>query len=200
MKALKKHTLSFLLVIIFCIYALHQKIGGSTIYIISNNSSNSSTSSLIDDTTSNPKANKPIPTQVKIPSTKTLPPQIPAKTTNNSGGMMGDGGAATSGFGMGGVMMALYKDGTYIGNVADAYYGNVQVKIDITGGKIADVIFLQYPNDRQTSVEINNQAMPYLKSEAIQAQNASVDGVSGATETSQAFIESLASALAQAKN
>lgn len=91
-----------------------------------------------------------------------------------------------------------YKNGTYTGSVADAFYGNIQVQAVISGGKITDVIFLQYPSDRRTSIEINSQAMPYLKQEAIAAQSAQVDGVSGATATSQAFIESLGSALQQA--
>jgi uncharacterized protein with FMN-binding domain len=92
-----------------------------------------------------------------------------------------------------------YKDGTYTGKVADAYYGNLQVSATISGGKISDVKFLQYPNDRQTSIMINQQAIPVLKQEAIQAQSAQVDIVSGATQSSQAFIESLASALSKAK-
>ena len=91
-----------------------------------------------------------------------------------------------------------YKDGTYIGNSADAYYGSVQVKAIISGGKITDVQFLNYPQDRRTSQQINSQAMPYLTSEAIAAQSANVDMVSGASETSQAFQKSLASALSQA--
>jgi uncharacterized protein with FMN-binding domain len=91
-----------------------------------------------------------------------------------------------------------YKDGQYTGVVADAFYGNIQVKATITGGKISDIIFLQYPNDRRTSIDINTQAMPYLRSEAIQVQNAQVDIVSGATDSSRAFRTSLESALAQA--
>ncbi len=91
-----------------------------------------------------------------------------------------------------------YKDGTYTGSVADAFYGNVQIQVVIGGGRITDVVFLQYPNDRSTSIAINTQAMPYLKQEAIQAQSAQVDIVSGASDTSQAFQASLASALAQA--
>ena len=47
---------------------------------------------------------------------------------------------------------------------------------------------------------INGQAMPMLTSEAVQVQSANVDIVSGATFTSQAFQQSLGSALAQAKN
>jgi len=74
------------------------------------------------------------------------------------------------------------------------------VQVVVQGGKLTDVTFLDYPQTHQTSVYINSQAMPYLKQEAIQAQSANVNMVSGATLTSQAFIQSLASALSQAKN
>lgn len=90
-----------------------------------------------------------------------------------------------------------YKDGRFTGNPADAYYGTIQVQAVISGGKITDVVFLNYPQDRQTSVLINRQAMPILKSETIAAQSAEVNIVSGATDTSSAFITSLASALRQ---
>lgn len=93
-----------------------------------------------------------------------------------------------------------YTDGTYTGSTADAYYGMVQVKATIQAGKLTDVTFLQYPNDRRTSQYINSQAMPQLRQEAIQAQSANVSGVSGASDTSAAFRESLSNALAQAKN
>ena len=92
-----------------------------------------------------------------------------------------------------------YRDGSYTGPVADAYYGNVQIRATVSGGKLTDVAFLQYPNDRGTSRAINGQAMPYLIQEAIQAQAANVDIVSGATDTSIAFQQSLGAALAQAK-
>lgn len=93
-----------------------------------------------------------------------------------------------------------YADGTYTGNAADAYYGLVQVRVTVRGGKLTDVAFLQYPNDRSTSLYINSQAMPLLQQEALQAQSANVSGVSGASETSAAFQESLASALSKAKS
>ena len=92
-----------------------------------------------------------------------------------------------------------YKDGSYTGIAADAYYGFIQVKAVISGGKITDVIFLQYPNDRNTSREINAQAMPWLKQEAIAIQGSNVDTISGASESSKAFRQSMASALSQAK-
>lgn len=92
-----------------------------------------------------------------------------------------------------------YKDGTYTGKSSDAFYGYVQVRATISGGKLNDITILDYPQDRDNSVEINNSALPQLKQEAIRAQTSQVDGVSGATDTSQAFKESLGDALAQAK-
>ena len=92
-----------------------------------------------------------------------------------------------------------YNDGTYTGSVADAYYGNIQVEAIIKNGQIADVKFLQYPSDRSTSRYINSQADPYLTQEAIQTQNANVNIISGATDSSMAFQQSLASALSQAQ-
>lgn len=106
-------------------------------------------------------------------------------TTNTSGTSAGSGSGA-------------YKDGTYTGSVADAVWGNVQVKVVIQNGKITSVQFLQYPNDRGRSIEINQYADPQLIQEAIQAQSANVDIVTGATDTSDAFIQSLTDALAQA--
>jgi uncharacterized protein with FMN-binding domain len=94
---------------------------------------------------------------------------------------------------------AGYKDGTYTGSVADAQWGNVQVQVTIKGGKITNVQFLQYPNERDRSILINQYADPQLSSEAIQAQSANVDIVSGATDTSEAFMQSLSDALSQAK-
>lgn len=92
-----------------------------------------------------------------------------------------------------------YKDGSYTGKSSDAFYGYVQVRATVSGGKLTDVTVLDYPQDRENSVMINDNALPLLKQQAIQAQSARVDGVSGATDTSQAFMESLGDALAQAK-
>src|SRR5581483_632873 len=94
---------------------------------------------------------------------------------------------------------STYKDGTYTGIVTDAFYGPYQVQAVISGGKISDIVFLQYPNDRGTSREINSQAMPLLKQEAITAKSARVDIVSGATQSSGAFQQSLQSALDKAR-
>lgn len=91
-----------------------------------------------------------------------------------------------------------YKDGTYAGSSVDATYGNVQVQVTVKGGKITDVQFLDHPSGRGESVSINNMAMPILTQEAISAQSANVQTVSGATFTSGAFVQSLQSALDKA--
>ena len=97
------------------------------------------------------------------------------------------------------VTVTAYKDGEYTGDIADAIYGNIQVKAIVSGGKLTDVQFLDYPKDRQRSLQISTEATPILKTEAITAQSAQVDIVSGATQTSAAFIESLKSALTKAQ-
>jgi uncharacterized protein with FMN-binding domain len=115
-------------------------------------------------------------------------------TSGSSGGSSSSGsqqGSASSTTGQ-------YKNGSYTGAAADAQWGYIQVKITIQNGKLTNVQFLQYPNHRDRSVEINNYAMPQLSSEAISAQSAQVDVISGATDTSEAFIQSLGDALSQA--
>jgi uncharacterized protein with FMN-binding domain len=92
----------------------------------------------------------------------------------------------------------IYKDGTFTGSVEDAYYGNIQVQAVIQNGRIADVIFLQYPNDNRTSIRINTQSNAYLKEEAIAAQSANVNIISGASDSSFAFRKSMATALLRA--
>lgn len=125
-------------------------------------------------------------------------PSTPSSTatTSPTTSSMGMG----NGSGMQGGMMnsSKYKDGTYTSAVADAFYGNVQIQLTVSSGKITDVNFLQYPNDRRTSQYISQQAMPYLKQEAIAAQSDQVNTISGATQTSRGFREAMQSALAQA--
>ncbi|HEX5456703.1 MAG TPA: FMN-binding protein [Candidatus Saccharimonadales bacterium] len=94
---------------------------------------------------------------------------------------------------------AKYKDGTYTGSVEDAYYGDIQVQAVVSGGKITDVKFLKYPDDQENSIYINQQAMPYLRQEAIAAQSSDVNIITGATDTAQAFIRSMDDALNQAR-
>ncbi|TGQ53095.1 FMN-binding protein [Mesorhizobium sp. M1C.F.Ca.ET.193.01.1.1] len=91
-----------------------------------------------------------------------------------------------------------YVDGVYAGPAADAYYGIIQLQALVQGGRLTALKILRYPNDRRTSVNINRQALPMLRDEAIAAQSADVDIISGATLTSKAFIQSLRGALRKA--
>ncbi len=92
-----------------------------------------------------------------------------------------------------------YKDGTYNGPVADAIYGRLQVVATVQNGKLASIQVPVYPTDGGHTLEVSQQSLPILKQEAITAQSANIDIISGATQTSQAFQQSLAAALAMAK-
>src|SRR3989344_5286182 len=89
-----------------------------------------------------------------------------------------------------------FINGSYVGKATDSFYGIVQVKAIIQGGRLTDVGFLKFPNDRETSIGVSNRSLPILRQEAITAQSADIDSVSGATQTAEAFNISLASALA----
>jgi uncharacterized protein with FMN-binding domain len=93
-----------------------------------------------------------------------------------------------------------YRDGAYTGPVVDAYYGLMQIQAIIKGGRLTSIRVLKYPNDRRTSIFINRQALPMLRDEVISAQSARVDIISGATLSSEAFIQSLDAAMSQASS
>lgn len=87
---------------------------------------------------------------------------------------------------------------TVTGDSVQTIFGNVQVAITISGTKLVDVQALTLPTDRSRSARISDYAGPMLRSEAIQAQSAQIHVVSGATYTSRAYSQSLASALKKA--
>lgn len=93
-----------------------------------------------------------------------------------------------------------YKDGTYQGVDASNRYGDIQVSITVSGGKIVGVTFDQLNSDDRHSEQINELAAPDLKSQTLAAQGSKIDGVSGATITTESYIESLESALDKAKS
>jgi uncharacterized protein with FMN-binding domain len=87
---------------------------------------------------------------------------------------------------------------TYTGEVADTRWGPVQVEITVTNDKITVARTTQVPSDNPRDQEINSYAVPVLNQEAVQAQSAQIDAVSGATVTSDGYIQSLQSAIDQA--
>ena len=90
-------------------------------------------------------------------------------------------------------------DGTYTGATEQTQFGDVQVKVTVSGGKITDVSALHLTDREFRSVQISNQAAPILRQEVLSAQTANVDFVSGATYTSDGYLSSVQSALDQAK-
>ncbi len=87
---------------------------------------------------------------------------------------------------------------TVTGAVAQTRWGPVEVRLTLSGGKITAVDVVQYPNGNGRDQEINADALPILVQETISAQSANIDMVSGATVTSDGYVQSLQSALDQA--
>jgi uncharacterized protein with FMN-binding domain len=110
------------------------------------------------------------------PGTTTAPPPAPSDAT--TGGGTADVTEVT-------------------GPTVSTRYGPVQVKIEVSAGTITDVVALQLPSGGRSG-RISDSAEPTLHDEALAAQSASIDGVSGATYTSRAYEQSLQAALDQA--
>jgi uncharacterized protein with FMN-binding domain len=91
-------------------------------------------------------------------------------------------------------------DGTYVGDGSRNRFGTVKVQVVYAGGQLSDVQILQYPNGDNRSIRINQYALPILINETIQAQGSNINGVGGATYTSNSYYQSLQSALDKAQS
>lgn len=114
--------------------------------------------------------------------------------SSGSSGSAGSAGAAPAPRAAQGATAA----GTYTGDSVMTRWGAVQVEITVADGKITDVQAVEYPQNNARDRQINAYALPVLAQEATQAQSAQIDVVSGATVTSDGYIQSLQSALDQA--
>jgi uncharacterized protein with FMN-binding domain len=126
-------------------------------------------------------------------TTVAAPPATSTGTTGTVGtgsGTPSTGGSTTSDAGA--------ADGTYTGQTVSTRFGDVQVQVTVSGGLISDVTALHLTYRDGRSVSISNRAVPILRQEVLSAQSASVQMVSGATYTSEAYLSSLQSALDQA--
>jgi uncharacterized protein with FMN-binding domain len=84
---------------------------------------------------------------------------------------------------------------TVTSEAVSTQYGPVQLQVTIKGGKITDIQAVQLPSQDPKDVEINNYAAPILRQSALSAQSANIDVVSGATYTSEGYMQALQSAL-----
>lgn|SRR3954451_6318 len=118
------------------------------------------------------------PRVTAVPGSNATP--APAATTGSGSGSSGSSASAT-----------------VDGPVVSTRFGPVQVEVVVAGGKVSDVVALQLPSGRRSG-QISTYSEPILHDEALQAQSASIDTVSGATYTSEAYAKSLQAALDQA--
>jgi uncharacterized protein with FMN-binding domain len=81
------------------------------------------------------------------------------------------------------------------GSTVQYGYGALAVKVTARGGRIVNVTVPYIQTAEPYSQQLASQAIPTLRSEVLAAQNANIQGVSGATYTSQAYAQSLQSAL-----
>jgi len=93
---------------------------------------------------------------------------------------------------------AAEVSGTFTGAAGNTRYGPVQVQITVVNNKITNAIALTYPTESFRDQQINQQAIPYLIQETLAAQSANIQGVGGASYTSQGWVDSLQSALSKA--
>jgi uncharacterized protein with FMN-binding domain len=137
-----------------------------------------------------------------IPAT-TLPDAGSTGTSSSGGSGSGSGsgssessssssGSSSSGSGL--------SDGSFMGQAVNTRFGPVQVQITVSGGSITDVTVPEYPNSNGRDQQINGYALPQLVSETLSAQSANIDMVSGATYTSDGYLQSLQSAIDQASS
>ena len=119
--------------------------------------------------------------------------QTPAASSQGGSTQAGAGstGAGSTGAGS-------KSSGTVNGQAIDTQYGPVQVQVTFSGGRITNVQAIQIPQGTPRDQQINAYAGPILAQEAIQAQSAQIDVISGATFTSEGYAQSLQSAIDQA--
>ncbi|MFH8341525.1 FMN-binding protein [Streptomyces sp. AM6-12] len=116
-------------------------------------------------------------------------PQSGASAPSSSGSSPAPGGTPAAGG----------ASKTVTGETEQTRWGPVQVRVTIKDGKLTDVTALQYPTANPRDQEIAGYALPQLRREALAAQSAQIDMVSGATYTSTGYQQSLQSALDQAR-
>ena len=131
-------------------------------------------------------------TSTSGPLATSAPTAIISGTAASSTTTSSDGGSSSSG-----QSSTKSSTSTVTGSVVSTRWGPVEVQVSLDGTTISGVQVLQYPNGNSRDAEINGSALPILIQETLDAQNANIDMVSGATYTSVGYQQSLQSALDQ---
>ncbi len=128
------------------------------------------------------------------PAATTVPPTtVPPTTVPPSTGATGTGAPTTTG-----PPPPTAAQRTYTGQDVQYFYGDIQVAATMQGAKILNISVPQNGALDGRSQMINSYAVPILEQEAVAAQGVNINVVSGATFTSDAFAQSLQSALSKA--
>ncbi|WP_190973638.1 FMN-binding protein [Bifidobacterium callitrichos] len=122
-----------------------------------------------------------------------------ADSGSTSGSSGADGSGTSSGDSSSSASSGELQDGTYTSVASPNAYGEIQLQVTVKGGKITDITTVKMPTHGR-SQSVNAQAIPELTDRAISAQSAEIQFVSGATETSTAFVNSLQDAINQSLN
>ncbi len=125
----------------------------------------------------------------------TTPEATDSGSTRSDAGTTTTAPSATASAGSTGSAPSSGGDGAYTGGAVETRWGTVQVEITVENGKITSADAVQFPNDNPRDQQINAYAVPALNAEVVKAQSASIDAVSGATVTSNGYLESLQSAI-----
>ncbi len=128
-----------------------------------------------------------LPSRSSSPS-PTSPPTATPSGAPPSGGNTPSASPSTTGL----------KNGSFTGQDFPNFFGDVQVQLIVSGGRVTDVKALRYPTDRPQSAYISSVAIPLLHDEVLKAQSAQIDIIGGATFTSQSYAQSVQSALDKA--
>ncbi len=146
-----------------------------------------------------------VPSTTADSSTSSTTSTDSTDTGSSSSGSTDSGSTSSSGTDSSGSSTTSSSSGStssgtksYSGDAVSTQYGDAQVKVTITDGKITDVVALQLQSNDPRSVQISTSAEPLLKASALAKQSADIDMVSGATFTSASYATSLQSALDQA--
>ncbi|PJI94150.1 FMN-binding protein [Luteimicrobium subarcticum] len=121
-----------------------------------------------------------------------------AESSEVAQGAPDDVGGSSSGGSSSGGSSSGGSSSTATGDVTQTRWGPVQVEITVADGEVTAVDVLQQPDGNGRDQQINAYAIPVLKQETLSAQSADVDMVSGATVTSDGYVQSLQSALDKA--
>jgi uncharacterized protein with FMN-binding domain len=126
---------------------------------------------------------------------KATPAAIAPAAGGTSSTAPAPGGSGNAATGSGGSSTSGTRTAT--GASVDTRWGPVQVQVTMSDGRVTDITVLDAPANNPRDIEINNYALPVLRQEALSAQSAQIDTVSGATYTSEGYLGSLQSALDQ---